>query len=179
MIQRTIPNDYTRKKRIAGSPFARVADFGIGSSHTYLAILPDSLDGLAFNLSATAQTLYLIIFFFEKYIDKMTSLETVILPISYPSLGAESDRNPEILTGVIITGCFTEAGRLPIRFSKKVTALSICLPSKPAWTVRSVIIRRRFAGGGVQTQWLVCDRRTKRPRKKRQRRRALSRPVLF
>lgn len=93
-IQRTIPNNYTHKKQLLESRLPVIETLILGSSHTYLAINPDSLNSNTFNLAATAQTLFYDRFLLKKYADSMPSLRTVVLPVSYLSLGTESNRNP-------------------------------------------------------------------------------------
>ncbi|MEO1448653.1 MAG: hypothetical protein AAFV07_03950 [Bacteroidota bacterium] len=95
-FQRQIPNNYSVKKQQFEAGLHQWETLVLGSSHTYLGINPDSLPGPGYNLGATAQTLYFDRFLLEKYMDDMPRLKRVIIPISYPSLGGESDRNPGI-----------------------------------------------------------------------------------
>ncbi|MDX2285104.1 MAG: hypothetical protein NW241_13145 [Bacteroidia bacterium] len=94
LLQRSLPNHYERKKALLEQQAASLHTLILGSSHTYLGIAPDLLDGPAYNMASTAQTLYYDLFLLERYLDRMPSLRTVMVPVSYSSLGAESDRNP-------------------------------------------------------------------------------------
>ena len=94
LVQRHLPGDYQRKKARLEARAGEIETLILGSSHAYLGIAPEAWEGQAYNLAFTAQTLYFDWFLLEKYLDSLPQLQTVIIPVSYPSLGAESDRNP-------------------------------------------------------------------------------------
>ncbi|MEZ4851764.1 MAG: hypothetical protein R3B93_24755 [Bacteroidia bacterium] len=93
-LQRWLPDNYSHKKALIEAQAGEIETLILGSSHGYSGINPDSLDGKAFNMASAAQTIYFDMFLLQKYIDDLKNLKTVILPISYPSLGSESNRSP-------------------------------------------------------------------------------------
>ena len=93
-LQHMLPNEYTHKKELLEERLDELEVLILGSSHTYLGINPALLQSRAFNLAATAQTLYFDKFLLEKYIDRLPRLKKLVLPVSYPSLGSESYKNP-------------------------------------------------------------------------------------
>ncbi|GAB4402702.1 MAG: hypothetical protein OHK0039_01030 [Bacteroidia bacterium] len=93
-LQRVLPMDYKEKKATLERLAPELHTLVLGSSHTYLGVNPDLLDGPAYNMAMTAQTLYFDAFLLEKYIDSLPALRRVVLPVSYPSLGGESERYP-------------------------------------------------------------------------------------
>ncbi|WNJ16456.1 hypothetical protein [Pontibacter sp. G13] len=92
-VQRVLPNNYTHKRQLFEAGLDQWENWILGSSHSYLGIQPDLLDGRSFNMGATAQTLYFDHFLLHKYIDQLPNLRRVIVPVSYPTFGSESDRN--------------------------------------------------------------------------------------
>lgn len=94
ILQRELPNDYTYKKQQLESQLGEIETLILGTSHTYMGINPSLFEAPAFNLAATAQTLYFDRFLFEKYHREMPQLKRLILPVSYSSLGSESYLNP-------------------------------------------------------------------------------------
>lgn len=94
ILQRKLPNDYSYKKLQLESQLGEIETLILGTSHTYMGVNPTLFDKPAFNLAATAQTLYFDKFLFEKYYKDMPQLKRIILPVSYSSLGSESYLNP-------------------------------------------------------------------------------------
>ena len=94
VLQHILPNEYTHKKALLEERLDELEVLIMGSSHTFLGINPAYIQGSAFNMGATAQTLYYDRFLLGKYIDRMPQLKKVVLAVSYPSLGSESYKNP-------------------------------------------------------------------------------------
>jgi len=89
-IQWELPHDYKRKRELLEEGLEEWETLVLGSSHAYLGVNPEYLEGKAFNLAYTAQTFAFDLFLLEKYIDQMPSLKRIIYPVSYPSYGSEA-----------------------------------------------------------------------------------------
>ena len=93
-VQRQLPNEYTYRKTLFEQRLPRIETIILGSSHTYMGVNPALLTDKAFNMAYTAQTLYFDDWVLSRYMDQMPRLKTVIIPVSYPSYGAESNLLP-------------------------------------------------------------------------------------
>lgn len=93
-VQRQLPNEYVHRKALFEARLPRIETLILGSSHTYMGVNPALLSSKAFNMAYTAQTLYFDDWVLSRYIDQMPRLKTVIIPVSYPSYGAESNLLP-------------------------------------------------------------------------------------
>ncbi len=88
--QRVLPNDYTAKKHALESRADSLDFIILGSSHAYMGLNPAWISGKGVNMAFTAQTLYFDDYLLDRYIGQLPRLKTVILPISYPTYGAEA-----------------------------------------------------------------------------------------
>jgi len=95
-VQKELPNDYAFKKANFEAGLDQWEVLILGSSHSYLGIDPHHIARPTFNLAYTAQTLAFDQFLLEKYIDQLTKLKFIVLPISYPTYGSESYLYPGI-----------------------------------------------------------------------------------
>ncbi|TAE59004.1 MAG: hypothetical protein EAZ89_02895, partial [Bacteroidetes bacterium] len=126
MAQRRLPNDYTHKRQLLESQLGEIETLILGSSHSYLALDPGQFEEKTFNLASTAQTLYFDQYLLDRYIDQMPKLRRVIVPVSYSSLAAESDRLPDDFNKSYYFAHFydSEAFTNPFSFKKySLTAL--------------------------------------------------------
>lgn len=95
---RCIPNDYKYKKEYLDNNSDDIETLILGNSHAYFGISPVYFTNNTFNAGYVSQSLDYDFEILSKYHNKLKKLETVILPISYPTLysslrlGAESWR---------------------------------------------------------------------------------------
>ena len=90
---RKIPNDYAYKNGWLSDNSKSVSILVMGSSHSYFGIDPVYFSGNAFNAAHVSQSIKYDHFIFSKFIDEMDSLEVLILPISYFSIGSYGPEN--------------------------------------------------------------------------------------
>jgi hypothetical protein len=83
---RKIPNDYQLKNSYFDKNASKINTLILGSSHTFYGINPEYFSKQTFNAAYVSQTLDLDEELLHHYKDKLTNLETVIIPISYFSL---------------------------------------------------------------------------------------------
>lgn len=83
---RNIPNDYQLKKSYFDKNATKINTLILGSSHTFYGVNPEYFSKQTFNAAYVSQTLDLDEELLHHYKDKLTNLETVIIPISYFSL---------------------------------------------------------------------------------------------
>lgn len=81
---RRLPNDYNYKAKYMAENAHRIKTLIIGASDGLMGIDPDYMDSGTFNLSFSSQTFEYSYHLFNYYIDELDSLETIILPVSYP-----------------------------------------------------------------------------------------------
>jgi len=92
---RTVPNDYTYKNHWLEQHITSLHIWSFGPSHGAYGISPKHFSKSAFNSAHVSQTLKFDAFIFDKFIDRADSLEWVILPVSYFSLGSDMESDPE------------------------------------------------------------------------------------
>jgi hypothetical protein len=83
---RKIPNDYQLKNSYFDKNASKINTLILGSSHTFYGVNPEYFSKQTFNAAYVSQTLDLDEELLHHYKDKLTNLETVIIPISYFSL---------------------------------------------------------------------------------------------
>jgi hypothetical protein len=99
ILLRHIPNDYSYKNEWLTRNAKNIKILSLGSSYGYHGIDPQYFQMTSFNAGHCSQTPLYDYLIFNKFIDKMDSLEYLILPISYfplfmqlEKLGGESQR---------------------------------------------------------------------------------------
>lgn len=95
ILLRKIPNDYSYKRDYLDKNADQIEVLILGSSHSYYDIDPVYFSKRAFNASHVSQTLDWDYALFQKYKDRFTSLETIVLPISYFSLWKKLENDDE------------------------------------------------------------------------------------
>ncbi len=85
-IAESIPNSYVYKREYMETHGGEIKTLILGSSNAYDGLNPSELPA-AFNLANSSQTLEDDYRLLAKYIDRMDSLETVIIGLGYHSLG--------------------------------------------------------------------------------------------
>jgi hypothetical protein len=88
-------NSYLYKHRLLEAAAPRVDVLFLGSSHANDGIKPLSVTPGGFNLASVSQSLYYDAELVRRYLDDLPALRLVVLPVSYFSLGYETDRSPE------------------------------------------------------------------------------------
>jgi hypothetical protein len=83
---RRIPNDYMLKREYLDKNSDIIEILFLGSSHSYYGINPEYTKRKSFNASYVSQTLDYNFEILRKYENKWSSLEYIVLTISYPSL---------------------------------------------------------------------------------------------
>ena len=84
-----IPNDYSFKKEYLDKNSSDIETIIFGPSHTFNSLIPEHLEGHAFNVAIDSQPLEYDYKIFNKYKNDFNNLETIILAISYPTLWYE------------------------------------------------------------------------------------------
>jgi len=86
LLLRNVPNDYSFKNKWLTENSSKTKILILGTSHTYFGINPDYFEKRAFNAAEPSQTLKYDYSIFNKFHERMDSLEYIILPISFFSL---------------------------------------------------------------------------------------------
>lgn len=96
IFYRTVPTNYSLKhqKMLKEGPSVEVLIFG--DSHAMYGINPSYLDKHTFNLANLSQTVYFDKLLFEKYIDQLTNLEYVIIPMEYTTMSQADDTQEDV-----------------------------------------------------------------------------------
>ena len=89
-----IPNDYTYKSKYIESYSDSIEVLVLGSSHSYTGVNPKYFDKNCFNFALLSQSVNYDYFILEKYINQLTNLQYVILPVSYPTLTTILEERP-------------------------------------------------------------------------------------
>lgn len=95
IILRSIPNDYSYKNNFLEKNSSSIKILTLGSSHTFSGINPKYFSSKAFNAAQSSQSLVYDYWILSKFINKMDSLEYVIIPISYFSPIRKMELEPE------------------------------------------------------------------------------------
>jgi hypothetical protein len=82
-LLRQIPNDYVYKKEYLDRHADEIQCLILGSSHAYYGVNPDYFSMNCFNASYVSQSLDFDYEILKKYENKLTSLKTLLLPVSY------------------------------------------------------------------------------------------------
>ncbi len=85
-LLRTIPNDYSLKKKYLDKNSEEIEILVLGSSHSFRGINPEFFSYNSFNASNVSQHIKQDCFIFNKYKDDLINLKYIVLPISYFSL---------------------------------------------------------------------------------------------
>ncbi len=86
VVTRSIPNEYKYKNNYLNKFSNQIEVLVLGSSHTYYGINPDYFTLNTFNSAHVSQTVDFDYFILNKFIEDLSSLKVVIIPISYFSL---------------------------------------------------------------------------------------------
>jgi hypothetical protein len=89
------PNAFAAKKFLLERQLQRVEVLVLGPSYSDDGVLPGLLGRPAFNLAMPSQSLYYDRALLNKYLGRMPSLKTVLLPVSYVTLETELDSGAE------------------------------------------------------------------------------------
>lgn len=92
---RIIPNDYSYKARWLDDNSNKVKIWCFGSSHSYFGINPIYFDRHAFNSAHVSQSVKFDYHIFKKYLNKMDSLETIVISVSYFTLWSNLEKGSE------------------------------------------------------------------------------------
>lgn len=90
-----ILNSYTIKKTFLENNTNKIETLTVGSSQALYGINPEYLSGTTLNLGNASQSLYFDCALVEKYVDKLSSLKHVIIPISYFSFFSDMNDGKE------------------------------------------------------------------------------------
>jgi hypothetical protein len=85
-LLRHIPNDYQYKKTYLDQHSSTIQTLFLGNSHAYFDLNPEHFSDHCFNAGYVSQTLKYDAAILEKYDGKWDNLQSIVLPISYPSL---------------------------------------------------------------------------------------------
>ena len=80
---RSIPNDYSYKSHCMEKNKDKIKVLVLGASHCYRGVNPAYFDMKCFNLSLVSQSIDYDYYILEKYIQTLSNLEYVILPVNY------------------------------------------------------------------------------------------------
>lgn len=92
---RTIPNDYSYKRKYLEKHADEIEILVLGSSHSLYGVNPEFLSMNAFNASNVSQSPKFDLFIFSKFQSDFSKLQFVILPISYFTLFSSTDSGIE------------------------------------------------------------------------------------
>lgn len=81
-----IPNDYKYKRNYMDKNASEIETLVFGTSHTFASIMPEFIDGHAFNVAIGGQSIEYDYKIFNTYKSNFKELKTIILAISYPTL---------------------------------------------------------------------------------------------
>jgi hypothetical protein len=95
VLLRHIPNDYVSKNEWLAENAGKIKILTLGSSHGYFDINPEYFSEPAFNAGYVSQSINYDFFIFNKFIDQMDNLETLVLPISYFTLFSKLENGSE------------------------------------------------------------------------------------
>jgi len=80
---RAIPNDYEYKRKYLDSNSSSLVGLVLGSSHSFYGVNPEFLGKNYFNASHVSQSLEYDLAILNKYVDRLTKLKYIFLPVSY------------------------------------------------------------------------------------------------
>lgn len=106
---RKIPNDYVLKRDYLDAHSNEIETLILGTSHNFYGLDPVYFTGKTFNAAYLTQTLDYDYAIIKKYENKLTSLKTVVLDISYFSLYGRLETSFWIKNYVIYYGMFNTA----------------------------------------------------------------------
>lgn len=95
ILLRGIPNDYQLKSDYLDEHSDSIQVLFLGGSHTLTGINPDLTAKRSFNAAHNSQTLEYDYEILKKYRNRLSSLEYIVLPVSYPSLYVTLNTDPE------------------------------------------------------------------------------------
>lgn len=79
---RSIPNNYSYQSRYLARHAHEIQTLILGGSNGFYSIVPEKVDGFAFNAAAVSQTFKYDLFILKKYLPRMNNLKFVVLPVS-------------------------------------------------------------------------------------------------
>ncbi len=91
----SFPNSYAEKEKHLSLQQAEIKTLILGSSQSYWALDPALLSGQAFNLANVSQSIDVDITLAHLWIPKLPMLKTIVLPISYFTLGTRLEDSNE------------------------------------------------------------------------------------
>lgn len=86
ILLRTIPNDYSYKRKYLDKHSNEIETLILGSSHSFFGFNPSFFSSKTFNVAYVSQSLNFDYKILQKYQNEFHNLNTVILPISYFTL---------------------------------------------------------------------------------------------
>jgi hypothetical protein len=92
---RNLPNDFKIKKNYLDTNAPHIETLILGSSHSFYGLNPDYFSSKTFNASNISQSLNYDFKILQKYQDKLQSLKTIVLPISYFTLFSKLEAGSE------------------------------------------------------------------------------------
>lgn len=92
---RQIPNDYSYKNNYLNNNSENIKILVLGNSHSFYGINPDYFSKHAFNAAYVSQSLKYDLFILNKYKNRLNSLNTLVLPISYFTLFSQLENGIE------------------------------------------------------------------------------------
>jgi len=96
VFYRSAPNNYTFKYKQLEAQKASVETLIFGDSHAFFGINPEFLNTKSFNASNISQSLYFDELIFNKYLDEMPRLKTVVITIGYTSLSQQDNTSEDV-----------------------------------------------------------------------------------
>jgi hypothetical protein len=91
ILLRNIPNDYLLKKKYLDNHSNKIKILVMGNSHAFYGINPEDFNENCFNAANISQTLDWDFEILKKYSSNWSSLEHILIPISYSSLFTKLD----------------------------------------------------------------------------------------
>lgn len=119
IVLRQIPNDYSYKKNYLDTHADEIETLILGSSHSYYGIDPVYFSDNTFNAAHVSQSLTYDYEILKRYDEKLVSLKTVVIPISYFTLWSKLSNGTEswrIKNYIIYYGITNEEDSLKFHF---------------------------------------------------------------
>lgn len=91
---RYTPNNYTFKSELIKKHSDNIKVLILGDSHAFYGLNPEYFSKPTLNMANVSQTIYFDKLVFEKYIDELTQLEYLIIPIEYTTF-SQADNTQE------------------------------------------------------------------------------------
>ena len=96
LFYRVVPTNYTFKHEAILKNRDTIEVLTFGDSHAMYGINPRYISGHVFNLANLSQTVYFDELLFNKYVDRLTNLKSIIIPMEYTTMSQEDNTQEDV-----------------------------------------------------------------------------------